>query len=127
MSIALVLLGCILLFTTPMAVLLSLCMGVCGYLWLISCKCSLQLCLSCIDEKTPSSASAANDMTALTIVDTLSTAPLFLRSSVLLAMKKCPLAWLLALGLLKYDASLWTARTMSLALNVSMALQWVAA
>ena len=67
------------------------------------------------------SASAANDMTALTIVDTVSTAQLFFGSSMLLDVKKCPPAWLLAFVLLKCDALLWTASTMLLALYVRMA------
>ncbi len=62
----------------------------------------------------PSSASAALDMTTLSILDMLSTAPLLGGSSTLAEQKKWPPAQLLAAGSLSYKASLWTARTMSL-------------
>ena len=68
MSIALVRLGCILLFDTPIAVLLSTCIGVVVCLCPISSNAFLagmsSLVLMYI---APNSASAAEDMTALII------------------------------------------------------------
>ena len=66
--------------------------------------------------KAPSSASAADDMTARMICEMLRTAPLFVGMSSFADMNMCPPARLQALGSDKYDASLWMASTMSLAL-----------
>ncbi len=74
----------------------------------------------------PSSASAALDMTALSILEMLSTAPLLGGSSTLDEQKKWPPAQLLAEGSLRYEASLWTAITMSLFLYVRIASGLVA-
>ena len=77
MSIALVLFGWILLDTTPIAVLLPVCIGVLGCLCPNSSKVFLMgtasLALKYIP---PSSASAADDITALIIFATVCTAPL---------------------------------------------------
>lgn len=69
----------------------------------------------------PSSASAAEDMTALITWDKLMSAPLFGGMGELEDKKWCPPALLRAFVSDKYDASLWTASTMSLALKVRMA------
>ncbi len=69
----------------------------------------------------PSSASAADDMTSRMICEMLRKAPLFVGMSSFDDMNMCPPARLRALGLDKYDASLWMASTMSLALSVRMA------
>ena len=74
--------------------------------------------------RAPSSASAADDMTARMIWDISRTAPLFVGMSLLADMNMCPPARLRALGLDRYDASLWIARTMLLALYVSIASSW---
>ena len=68
----------------------------------------------------PRSASAALDMTALSILEMLRTAPLLGGSLTSLEQKK----WLASL---RYDASLCTARIMSLLLYVRMASGLVAA
>ena len=62
----------------------------------------------------PISASAALDITDLIRFAVLSTAPLFAGIGMSLAEKKFPPARLRALGLLKYYASLCTARSISL-------------
>ncbi len=69
----------------------------------------------------PSLASAALDMTTLSILEMLSTAPLLGGSSMLDEQKKWPPAQLLAVGSLRYEAFLWTASTMSLFLYVRIA------
>ena len=74
----------------------------------------------------PSLASAALDMTAFSILEMLSTAPLSGQSSTLDEQKKWPPARLLAAGSLRYEASLWTARTMSLFSYVRIASGLVA-
>ena len=58
------------------------------------------------------SASAAEYMTVFMIHAMLSTSPLLGGKETSLDMKKCPPAWLRALDSLRYDASLWTSRTM---------------
>ena len=63
-----------------------------------------------------SSASAADNITARTICEMLRTAPIFVGMSLSLAMNMCPPAQLRALGLERYKALLWIARTMLLAL-----------
>jgi hypothetical protein len=67
----------------------------------------------------PTSASAADDSTALIICEIVITAPLLGGVSVSLDMKKCPPALLRTLLSDRYDASLCTANTMSLALYVT--------
>ncbi len=67
------------------------------------------------------SASDALDMTDLMMVEVLMIAPLLGGSSTFDYMMKCPLALLLAPASLKYDASLFTANTMSLFLYARMA------
>ena len=73
----------------------------------------------------PSSASATDDMTALMILDIVNNAPLFGDTYVFVDIKKCPPALLLAFVLERYEVSLWTARTISLARYVIMASGWV--
>ena len=59
---------------------------------------------------------AADDMTARMIYEILRMAPLFVGMTSFADIDMCPPAQLQALGSDKYDATLWTARTMSLAL-----------
>ena len=75
----------------------------------------------------PSSSSGAYDMTTLMILALVNTAPLLGGNAVLFDMRKCPPDFLLDIFSERYEASLWTAMTMSLAWYVSMASGWVAA
>ena len=109
MSMSFVRCGCMLLFTTPRAVVLSVCMGVWGCLWPISA--SVVLCgiaSRALMYNAPNSASVEEDMTALMSWARLSTALLLAGSSQSDERKKCPPVRLCALGLLSYDASLCT-------------------
>jgi hypothetical protein len=63
----------------------------------------------------PSSASTEDDMTARIICKMLRMAPLLKGMSSFPAMNMCPPAQLQDFGSDKYDASLWIAKTMSLA------------
>ncbi len=74
----------------------------------------------------PNSASAADDMTALIIVDIVNIAPLFGSELLLFDRKKCPPARLRAPFSFVYPASLCTWRIMSLALYVIIASYCVA-
>ena len=110
MSMAVVHRGCMLLFTTPRAVLLSVCMGVGGCLWPVSAsvwRCGMAL--GELIQSVPSFASAAKDMTALMSCARLRSAPLLIISSESKERKKCLPARLLALGLLRYEASRYEA------------------
>jgi hypothetical protein len=94
--------GCIRLFTTASAVVLSVWMGVRG---------SVSICLMItasfvLRNNAPNSASAADNMTALIIVDIVNIAPLFGAELLLFDRKKCPPARLRALFLFAYPASL---------------------
>ena len=75
----------------------------------------------------PSSVSAADDMTNLIVLEVVNTASLLGGNSVLLGIKKCPLAMLLAFILERYEALLWPARTISLVWYVMLGYGWVAA
>ena len=77
MSMVLVHLGCTVLVTTPKAVVLSVCKEVLGCGWPISSssKCMGTASLAFM-YRAPSSASAAEDITALIIDDVLCMAPL---------------------------------------------------
>ena len=79
---ALVHYGCMLLFMTPRAVVLLVCMGVWGCLWPISVS---VICCGTASRvlmpSAPSSASAAEDITALMSCARLRTAPLSAGSS----------------------------------------------
>ena len=97
--------------------MLSVCMGVWGCLWPISA--SVVRCgtaLRALMYNAPNSASAAEDMTVLMSCARFRTAPLLVGSAQSDKRKKCPPARLRALGSLRYDASLCTTSTMSLAL-----------
>ena len=84
-----------LLLTMPSAVVLSVYIGVGGCLCPISSSVVLAgTAFLQLMKSAHSSASAADDMTALTILDIVVTAPLFGGSSVLSVMKKCPPALL---------------------------------
>ena len=63
----------------------------------------------------PSSASAADDMTSLMILEIVKTAPLLGGNAVLLDIKKCPPAMLLDFVSERYESLLWPDRTISLA------------
>ena len=73
-------------------------------------------------KRAPSSASAADDMTAHIIWEMLRMAPLFVGMLSLPAINMCPPARLHAFGSDKYEALLCITRTMLLALYVSTAL-----
>ena len=78
MSIAFVRFGCIVCFTTPNAVELSICIGVGGCLCPISSsRCRIGTASRELIYSAPSSASAADDITAFIICATVNTAPLF--------------------------------------------------
>ena len=115
--------------TTPNAVVLSVCIGVGGCL----CPRNSKTCLAGtaasrqLMNNALTSASAAEDSTALIICEMVITAPLLSGVSASLDMKKCPPALLCALLLDRYDTSLCAANTMSLALYVTIASGCVAA
>ncbi len=116
MSMALSAFGKILLVSSACAVALSVCIGVRG----CGCPSSLSVCLIetavfALINRAPSSASAADDMTALTICEMLRTAPLLMGMSSCPAMNMWPPARLCELGSERYNVSLWIARTMLLA------------
>ena len=75
----------------------------------------------------PSSASAADDMISLMILEIVKTAPLLSRNAVLLDIKKCPPTMLLDFVYGRYESLLWPARTISLAWYVMTASGCVAA
>ena len=102
MSIAFVAFGCILLLTTPLAVELSVCMGV-G-----SCLCPnsssvVHIGMACfaLMKRAPSLASAAEDITVCMILAMLRTVPLLSRMGLLVDRKKWPPAQLCAFGSLR--------------------------
>ncbi len=99
------------------AVELSVCIGVRVWGWPISLSVvRMETAVFALMNRVPSSASAADDMTALIICDMLRTAPLFIGISLSPAMNMCPPAWLRAFGSDRYEASLWIARIILLAL-----------
>ncbi len=116
MSMALSAFGRILLMSSACAVALSVCIGVhgCGCLSLIS-VCRIETAVFALMNKVPSSASAADDMTAWIICEMLRTAPLVMGILSFLAMYMWPPVRLQELGLERHNALLWIARTMSLA------------
>ena len=117
-----------LLVTKPYAVVLSFCTDFCGFVCPISSRAwrsgvhYLQLMKSA-----PISASAADDMTTLMILAIINTDPLLGGIAVLFDMNICPPALLMNFVSEIYGASLWTARTISLAWYLNMASGWVAA
>ncbi len=116
MSMALSAFGKILLVSSACDVALSVCIGVqgCGCpSWISVCR--IETAVFALMNRAPSSASAADDMTARIIWEMLRTAPLLMGISSFPAMNMWPPARLRALGSERYDASLWIARTMSLA------------
>ncbi len=85
------------------------------------CGCPNSSNVHCIDtdvlalmNSAPSSASAANDITALIICEMFNMALLLMGISSMPAINMWSLAWLQAFGSDKYDASLWMASFMSL-------------
>ena len=112
----------ILLVSSACAVAVSVCIGLHG------CGCPSSISVCCIEtavfvlmNKAPSSASAADDMTARIICEMLRTALLLMRILSFPAMYMWPPARLWDVGSERYDASLWIARTMLLARYVSTA------
>ena len=107
MSIEFKLLLTMLLLTTPSAVVLSICIVVGGCLCpnyfsvVLAATASRQLMKS-----EQSLASAADDMTALMILDIVVTATLFWGYALLSVMKKCPPALTQYFASERYDASL---------------------
>ena len=75
----------------------------------------------------PSSASTADEMTALMVLAIVNTNPLLGRNSVSLDIKKFPPDLLLYIFWEKYNAFLWPTRTISPACYVIMSYGWVAA
>ena len=71
-------------------------------------------------------ASGTDDMTDLIILAIVRTAPFLGGKSVLLEIKKLPSALPLDFVSERYEASMWPARTISLAWYVMMAYGWVA-
>ena len=117
MSMAFKAFGIILLVSRSFAVLLSFWIGVRGWGWPISSSVlHIETAVFAFIKKAPSLASAADDMTARMICEMFRTAPLFVGMSSFDDMNIYPPARLRALGSDKYDASLWMASTMSLAL-----------
>ena len=87
----------IFLLTTPKDVVLSVCIGVGGFLCpTISSACRAGIASLQFMKRSPSSASAAEDITALMISETVRMAPLFSVMELSLDMKKFPPALLLA-------------------------------
>ena len=120
--------GCILLFTTPSADVLSVCISIGGWgCHIFSRRYLSRIAYFALMKRAPSSASAADDMTAFMIFATLIMSPLFVGFAVFCVRKWCPPAWLRALGLLRYEVSLWMASTMSLTLYEMTASSWEAA
>ncbi len=101
----------------PTVVALSQCIGVFGCGWPISSRVSRKIIPSWQARKrAPSSTSAAKATTNLRILHREKNAPFNFIGCVLMGkdpMKKCPLAWLRALGSDRYDASEWILMTMS--------------
>ena len=96
-------------FTTPNAIILLVCIGVgCCLCPKNSKVCLAGTALQQLMNNVPTLALAAEESTALIICDIVITAPLFGDVSVLLDMKKCPLALLRALLSDRYNASLDT-------------------
>ena len=75
----------------------------------------------------PSSASDADDMTALMLLAIMNTALLLCGNAVLLEINKCPPPLLRALVLERYKALMWPASTISLAWYVITASRYYAA
>ncbi len=123
MSIAFNAFGIILLVSRSFAVLLSVCIGVGGWGWLSSSSMwHIETAVFALIKRAPSSTYAADAMTARIICKILRTAPLFVGMLSLPAMNMCPPARLRAFDSDKYVALLWTARTILIALYVSIAL-----
>ena len=107
--------GNILLVSSACAVVLSVCIGVHGCRWpSLMSVCHIETAVFALINRAPSSASAADDMTAQNIYEMLRTAPLLIGILSFPAMNMLPPARLRALGLERYNALLWIARTMLL-------------
>ena len=116
MSMAFNAFGRILLVSSACAVELSVWMGVLGCVCPNSSSvCRMDTAVLALMNNAPSSASAADDITALIICEMFNTAPLLMGISSLPAMNMWPPALLRALGSERYEASLWIASFISLA------------
>jgi hypothetical protein len=122
MSMAFNALGRILLVSSAWAVKLSFWMGV------QVCGCPISSSMHCMEtavlalmNNAPSSASAADDITALIICKILSTTPLLMGMSSVPAINMWPPALLRALGSDRYNALLCIASLISLARYVTIA------
>ena len=114
--------------TTPEAMELTVGMGVLPWewpTWIRAFRAGKKYCA--FRNSAPISASAALDISALMSWAILSTDPLFFGSGESFDKKQCPPDWLCALGSLKQDVSLCTARIMSLVQYTRPASGWVAA
>ena len=115
-------------FTTPKAVVLSICTGVGDclcYIYSSVCRCvtaSWKLMSSA-----PNSASDTEDMNVLIFCVIVRTTPLLDGFAALTDMQKCSLALLRALVSKRYDVFLWMVGIMLIARNMSMELGGVAA
>jgi hypothetical protein len=126
MSIAIVYLGWILWLITPSAVKLLVWIGVCGCGWPILASICCQYAASFANKyRAPSSASAADEITASIIVVAVRIALLLGGNLLLLDRKKCPPARLRDFFSLQYPASLCTLRIILLALYASTALSCI--
>ncbi len=122
MSIALVCLGWILLLITPSAVVLLVWIGVRGCRWPILVSiCQRYTASFAFKNSAPSSASAAEDITAFMIVAFVMIAPLLGGSWSLFDRKKCPPARLQVFFSLQYPALLCMHRIILLAEYVMIA------
>ena len=77
--------------------------------------------------RTPNSASAAEDTPVLILCEIMRTTPLLARFSAFSDMKKWPPDLIRDLISYRYNVLLWTARIMSLVLNMTIALGCVVA
>ncbi len=108
--------GIILLVSSTCAVALLVCTGMhgCGWPSSVSVWC-IETAVFALMNRAPNSAPTADEMIAQIICNISRTAPLLKGMLSFPAMNMCPPACLCDLGLNKYDALLWIARTMLLA------------
>jgi hypothetical protein len=108
--------GNILLVSSACAVAVLVCIGVHGCGWPSSASIwRIKTAVFALMKRAPNSASAADDMTVQIICKILRMALLLKSMSSFSALNMCPPGRLQDLGLNKYDALLWIAKTMLLA------------
>ena len=113
----------------PSTVELSIWIGVAGWGWFIPSKFVMIGSASCVLWKmVPTSASAANAMNFLRMIDSVKMAPFIFEVSFYLfdPRKNKPPDLLLTFVSDRYYSSLWMGRTISLALYLSLPFGWVA-